>query len=177
MTQPAMSAKTDELSVLREHLERMRAVTLQTLDLVPDDLLGWKPMEGLRSFAETFLHIAQTEDFYVRGLFQQGWDMARFARPQGEITREMLLSKMAEVRARTLEDLDRLAAAALDAPITVPGIPVPWPLRGWLWYLVEHEMHHKAQLALYLRHIGVVPPFFAAPLPKGVRPDVRPDVM
>lgn len=168
---------TDEVSVLREHLERYRSVTLQTLDLIPDKNLSWRPLEVMRTCGEQFLHIAQTEDFYTRGLFEQDWQMARFARPQGEITREMLLSKMAEVRARTLEDLDRLAAAALDAPITVPGIPVPWPLRGWLWYLVEHEMHHKAQLALYLRHIGVVPPFFAAPLPKGVRPDVRPDVM
>jgi len=42
-----------------------------------------------------------------------------------------------------------------------------------LWYVVEHEVHHKGQLALYLREIGVVPPFFALAFPPGVRPDIR----
>src|SRR2546425_12783504 len=43
------------------------------------------------------------------------------------------------------------------------------PLRWWLWFVLEHEIHHKAQLALYLREMGKVPPFFALPLPDLVR--------
>lgn len=64
------SQHSSELEDIREHFERYRGVTLQTLDLVPDEKLSWRPGEGLRSFAGQFLHIAQTEDYYVRGLFE-----------------------------------------------------------------------------------------------------------
>ena len=168
---------TDEVSLLREHMERYRSVTLQTLDLTPDEKFPWRPLGGMRTFGEQFLHIAQTEDFYVRGLFENDWDMKRFARPSAEITRRMVRDKFAEARSFTLERLNHLDAKRLDLLVTVPGIPVPWPLRGWLWYVVEHEVHHKAQLALYLRELKITPPFFAAALPPGVRPDIRPDVL
>ena len=45
--------------------------------------------------------------------------------------------------------------------------------RWWLWLLVEHEVHHKAQIALYLRQMGKTPPYFAAALEGGTRPDVE----
>ncbi|MBI3666141.1 MAG: hypothetical protein HY236_07930 [Acidobacteria bacterium] len=45
-----------------------------------------------------------------------------------------------------------------------------------MWYLVEHEVHHKAQLALHLPEISVTLPCFAFVLPPGVGPDIRPDV-
>jgi len=44
--------------------------------------------------------------------------------------------------------------------------------RWWLWLLVEHEVHHKAQIAVYLRRMGKTPPFFAAALEGGARPDM-----
>lgn len=39
---------------------------------------------------------------------------------------------------------------------------------------LEHEVHQKAQIGLYLFHLGIEAPFFAYPLPPGVRPDKRP---
>jgi uncharacterized damage-inducible protein DinB len=39
--------------------------------------------------------------------------------------------------------------------------------------LVEHEVHHKAQVAVYLREMGKTPPYFAAALENGARPDIE----
>lgn len=166
-------ASIKEISDLREHLERFRGVTLQTLEWLPEDQLGWSPKEGLRNFAETFLHMARVEEYYARGLLSGQWDMERyFARP-AVLTREALRQVLNETRAQTLTGLENMDPARLDERVTVPDVPVDWTLRSWLWYLVEHEVHHKAQLALYLREIGVVPPFFALAFPPGVRPDIR----
>ncbi len=162
-----------EILDLKEHLERFREVTRQTLDWVPEDKLAWAPKEGLRSFAENFLHIARTEEYYAHGLLGGDWNMERyFARPAA-LGKEPLLLILRETRAYTLSALDRLDGARLDEQVSVPDIPVSWTLRAWLWFLVEHEVHHKAQLALYLREVGVVPPFFALAFPPGVRPDIR----
>ena len=166
-------ASTKEFVDLKEHLERFRGVSLQTLDWVPEEKLNWSPKEGLRSFAENFLHLARVEEYYARGLLTGQWDMERyFARP-AVLTREALRQILNETRAATLTGLENMDAARLDEKVTVPDVPVDWTLRSWLWYLVEHEVHHKAQLALYLREIGVVPPFFALAFPPGIRPDIR----
>lgn len=55
----------------------------------------------------------------------------------------------------------------------VPGAPMPMTLRSWLWFMVEHEIHHKAQLSIYLRQMGHIAPFYAMPLPLGDRPDFK----
>jgi uncharacterized damage-inducible protein DinB len=53
------------------------------------------------------------------------------------------------------------------------GSPIHWSLRSWLWYVLEHEMHHKAQIAEYMRAQLMTPPFFAMVLPEGQRPDIE----
>lgn len=164
---------TDEVSILREHLERYRGVTLQTLEMVPEDKLAWYPAVAQFSFGQQFFHIAQVEEFYSHGLFEGDWDAARLEESKARPSRDALRQKLEEARRYTLEKLGRIEAARLDAAVTVPRVPVAWPLRSWLWYLVEHEIHHKAQLAVYLRQIGLTPPFFAFVLPPGVRPDIR----
>ncbi|HXE74800.1 MAG TPA: DinB family protein [Candidatus Xenobia bacterium] len=168
-----MANVIDELSVIREHLERYRGVTLQTLEMVPEDKLPWYPSVAQFSFAQQFYHIAQVEEFYSRGLFEGDWNTARLEPPRQRFTRDELRAKLKEARAYTLGRLDKLTPAQLEATVRVPNIPVEWPLRSWLWYMLEHEIHHKAQLAVYLRHIDVTPPFFAFVLPPGVRPDIR----
>lgn len=155
-----MAQTLNELTVLREHLERYRGVTLQTLDLVPDDKLPWYPSVAQFSFAQQFFHIAQVEEFYSHGLFEGDWDARRLEEPRQRFTREELKSKLKEARAYTLGRLEALAPEQLEAVVRVPSSPVEWSLRSWLWYMLEHEIHHKAQLAIYMRHIDLTPPFW-----------------
>lgn len=162
-----------EVGALREHFERYRGVTLQILDLIPDDKLAWRPLDGQRSFAEQLLHIAQVHEFYLLGLFLNDWNFDRVKPVAQPLNRAELREKLTAVGKLASEHLASLDPARLDAVMTVPNVPVPWTLRDWLWYVVQHEVHHKAQLALYLRKIGVVPPFFAYVFQGGFRPDIR----
>jgi uncharacterized damage-inducible protein DinB len=173
------AARLDELATYREHLERYRATTLQILDTLTEDReLAWSPTPESYSVGQQLLHVAQAEDYYVRGLFERDWDPARTrldaATEPHRATRHALRAYFDEVRARTRTHLDTLAApAALDAvQHDVPGAVMPLTLRWWLWFLLEHELHHKGQLAVYLRLMGRVAPYYAMPLPLGERPDV-----
>ena len=161
-----------ELDDLREHLERYRAVTLQCLDLVADEDLGWRPGPDVYTLGQQFLHIAQGEDFQIRGLLFGDWDYerGRFPRkaPGVEDLRELLL----ETRSRTMAALDELDGARLDEPVDWGRGEPAQTHRWWLWLLVEHEVHHKAQIGVYLRQMGKTPPYFAAALEGGARPDV-----
>lgn len=167
-----MSEAINELEDFVEHLQRYRAVTLQALDLVGDDELDWRPAPDHYSLGQQLLHIAQTEDLYSHGLFDGDWDFerARFPRPLPD--RARLRTFFEQVRERTLRHLADLDADRLGRVVSIPGSPLEMSLRSWLWFILEHELHHKGQIWTYLRQMGHTPPFYAMPLPRGRRPDV-----
>jgi uncharacterized damage-inducible protein DinB len=165
--------QSGEIATIREHLERFRAVTLQALDRTPADKLSWSPAPGLMTFAGQFAHLANIEKLYVRGLSMAEW-RAEPNTLEGPTELDKVRALLLHSRALTTSWLDTLSPPALDDPVAVPWLPVKWTLRSWLWYLVEHELHHKGQISLYLHMCGIEAPFFAFVLPPGVRPDKRP---
>jgi uncharacterized damage-inducible protein DinB len=164
---------TSELEDLREHLERYRAVTLQVLDLVTDEQLRWRPGRDYYTLGQQLLHIAQAEDLHAHGLFENDWDVERARFPADPLTRDFIRASFQRVRSYTLDRLDRLEAEELGVARPAPGVPMKWTLRSGLWFILEHELHHKGQIWLYLRQMGVTPPFYAMPLPAGDRPDIK----
>ena len=162
-----------EFDDLLEHLERYRAVTLQCLDLVSDEDLAWRPGPSHYTLGQQFLHIAQAEDFQVRGLMFGDWDYERARFPGRALGVEELRELMWKTRSRTVAALDELDEAHLNEPVKLGASGPAQTLRWWLWLMVEHEVHHKAQIAVYLRQMGKTPPYFAAALEGGARPDVE----
>jgi uncharacterized damage-inducible protein DinB len=161
-----------ELHDLIEHFERYRAVTLQALGLVSDQQLAWRPARDYYSLCQQFIHIAQAEDFQTHGLFARNWDFDRVRLPRTCWKREQIQAYFSEVRTYTLSQLQQLNRAQLDEKLEIPGTPGTWSLRSWLWFVLEHELHHKGQIWVYLRQIGITPPFYAMPLQPGERPDI-----
>ncbi len=162
-----------EIDDLREHLERYRAVTLQCLDMVSDADLAWRPRPDAFTVGQQFVHIIQSEDFYARGLFENDWVMDRARFPAVIPSRADLARQFAAGRAYTLSHLATLADPDLARIVAPPHAkPIEATLRTWLWFVLEHEIHHKAQIGEYLRAMGYIPPYFGMVLPIGARPDI-----
>jgi uncharacterized damage-inducible protein DinB len=162
----------NELEDLREHLERYRAVTLQHFDILSEQELSWRPRPDAFSSGQHLLHILHNEDFYIRGLAANDWDLERLRFPQPFPSKGVLRWMFDDVRRATRIYLDSLSLAALSE-VRRPGhAPIDATVRTWLWFILEHEIHHKAQLAEYLRAMGHVPPYFGIALPLGTRPDI-----
>lgn len=163
-----------EIEDLTEHYERYRAVTLEHLERFNDEQLAWRPRPNAFSCGQQFLHLIQTEDFYMHGLFEQDWAIERLRFPAAVPAKPELKAQFETARTYTRS---RFSTLTLDQLSTlVPPImnsPIHWSLRSWLWYVLEHEMHHKAQIAEYMRAQLMTPPFFAMVLPEGQRPDIE----
>ena len=162
-----------ERDALRERLERYRGVTLVTLDAVPEDRMAWSPQPELFTFGQQFYHIFQAEDYYSRGLLEQDWRLDRIRMPSALPARDTIRDQLLEIRRYTLDGLDAWDDAALQEEVTPPNLQVSWTVRGWFDFVLEHEIHHRAQTALYLRLLGMTPPFYAAVLDGGGRPDIE----
>ena len=161
-----------EVTDLLEHLERYRAVTLQALDLVDADHLTWRPGPDYYFLCQQFIHIAQAEDFHAHGIFDDDWDIERVRLPKECWEPARIREFFEAVREFTRSHVQTMSARDMDRILTIPGTPGDWTVRSWLWFILEHELHHKGQIWLYLRQMGITPPFYAMPLEKGARPDI-----
>ncbi|HEX8984247.1 MAG TPA: DinB family protein [Bryobacteraceae bacterium] len=144
--------------LLPEYDQEM-ANTRKVLERCPDDKFGWKPHEKSFSMAALAGHIANMNSWGATTLRQDSFDYAPpGAPPYAEppvTSRKDLLDRFDKNVAETREAL----AAATDADFSKP-----WSLLGggkeiftmpriavFRGMIMNHMIHHRAQLTVYLR--------------------------
>lgn len=128
---------------------------------MPQSSMGWRPMEGVRSVSELFLHVASANmgltgaigtpppaGFDRKGFEQSTSDPAKIA---AEVERSFAHFKKA---IEALPDGGQENAAKIFGRDTT--------VRGATWTLLEHLSEHLGQAIAYARSNKVVPPWTAA---------------
>lgn len=141
--------------LLLPEFDREMANMRKTLERVPDDRFDWKPHEKSTTMGKLAAHLATLPTFAERALNTDSFDAAQ-ARPTGSTT------STAEV----LEKFDKAVADARNAiaEATDEQLLQPWtllnggrtiltlPRIGVLRsFIMNHMIHHRAQLSVYLR--------------------------
>ena len=127
---------------------------------MPADRSEWRHADGVFSPADLARHIAATE----RYTFAENV-IARPSRYQGcgpELAngRDSIVAYMERMHQETIAILERLTPADLERKIApVQGTPITaWKL---LRAMIEHEVHHRGEIYVYLALLGVPrPPLF-----------------
>ena len=149
--------------LLPEFDEEM-ASTRRVLERVPDDKFGWKPHEKSFSMGDLASHIANTVSWSEPTMTQPMFDL-------GAVSMEEM-TKAAKSRAELLTWFDAnvtSARALLDKPDA--DYFVPWTLKHgdkvfftlpryncMRSFVLNHIVHHRAQLGVYLRMNGIPVP-------------------
>jgi len=115
---------------------QLRAGTLSAVQPLPEEHWEWKPPGGIHTVKSWLWHIAETEDRL------SGREPRRRAPRAG---REQVLAYLAESRAATERLLQSASADDRQMYETVRRI-------------FAHETHHRAQIYLYIRLMGLQPP-------------------
>jgi uncharacterized damage-inducible protein DinB len=147
----------------------VRKNTIQVAQDIPEEKYGFKATPDSRTIAQTLAHIGASSDFatYVHGnkiadlskvnfpeLFQKMTDEESKPRTKAEIV--ALLQSKGETFASYLETLpDAFLAEAVSMPPN--AVPTTRTRFDMLLSAKEHEMHHRAQLMVLERMVGVVP--------------------
>jgi uncharacterized damage-inducible protein DinB len=155
---------------LARSFRTVRNNTIQIAEEIPEEHYGFRPAEGCRSIAETLVHIAVTPWVPIqihavehRGTLV-GFDFIGF---RDKLQAE---AKAPRTKAQILELLrtggDKYAKILEDASEAFLGEPVEYPegmeprMKSRFEMLSapkEHEMHHRAQLMLVQRMLGITP--------------------
>jgi uncharacterized damage-inducible protein DinB len=147
------------------------ANTRKTLERVPDEKLDWKPHEKSSAMGSLATHLANIPTWAIHTLEKESLDLAP---PGGEAPRAALLNSRQEI----LETFDKnvasgraaIAAASneefskiwtlLHGGKTVLAMPKIAVLRG---FVMSHNIHHRAQLGVYLRLNDIAVPAIYGP--------------
>ncbi len=156
---------------LLPELDQEAAGTRKTLARIPEDKLDWKPHEKSFSFRELASHISNLPSWAAMVAGESGLDIA----PVGE---EPVRQEAADSVEHAVQIFDRNVASAREA---IAGLGDEAMMETWTLlaggeeifsmpraavirgFIMNHLIHHRAQLGLYLRLNDVAMPALYGP--------------
>jgi uncharacterized damage-inducible protein DinB len=139
------------------YFERVRERTQRVIKCIPADKIDWTYKEGKFTFGDLIRHLAVIERYmYAENVRLRpsrypghGKELADGFEDVLEFFNRMHDESVAIFRELTDDDLKKKCITPGGAPITV------WK---WLRAMVEHEIHHRGQLYLYLGMLEITTP-------------------
>lgn len=155
---------------LADSFRTVRDNTIKIAEEIPEDKYSFRVTPDTRSVAETLIHIAQIPaiSYQIHGVEKRdtmaGFDFfglraKHIAEEKAPHTKAEILKKLAEGRDQFANWLASLSEEFLAQSVAMPPGGSP-PSRGrfdMLLAVKEHEMHHRAQLMIMQRMMGIVP--------------------
>jgi uncharacterized damage-inducible protein DinB len=155
--------------LLLPEVDQEMATTRRVLERVPDDKLGWKPHDKSWSMGDLASHIVNMVKWTDVTMNQTEFDLA--------VVSPETMNQAASSRAQLLEWFDANAAAARQAMARSDAdYFVPWTLKQGdkvfftmprytcvRSFFLNHVVHHRAQLSVYLRLNNIPVPSIYGP--------------
>jgi uncharacterized damage-inducible protein DinB len=164
----ASTATTTIANTLLQELEQEAATTRRVLERVPDGKMSWRPHEKSMSLGQLAMHIAQVPggvaEFVAR---PSPVEVPQFPPPpEAQSTAELVQAlddSLAKAR-DVLTGMDDAASAAtwrlVEGGREIMAVPRAAFLRN---VMLNHWYHHRGQLSVYLRLLGVPVPSIYGP--------------
>jgi uncharacterized damage-inducible protein DinB len=143
-----------------DYYEKVRQRTHKVIACIPRDKFDWRYAEGKFSFADTIRHLAAIERYMYAENAQ--FKPSRYPGHGPELADgpEKVLAFFNQLHQESMEIFGKLSAEDLQKKCVTPG-GTPITVWKWLRAMVEHEVHHRAQMYVYLGMLGIpAPPIY-----------------
>ena len=143
-----------------DYFERIRERTLRVVGCIPSDKIDWTYSEGKFSFADIIRHLAAIERYMYAENVQGRPSLYPGHGKELADGYDGVVEFMNRAHAESVEIFRSLSDDDLKRKCTTPGGAeiATWK---WLRAMLEHEIHHRGQLYLYLGLLGVsTPPIY-----------------
>jgi uncharacterized damage-inducible protein DinB len=143
-----------------EYYDKIRERTLKLIQIVPPDKLDWAYMPGKFTVGDQIRHIATIERYMFAETI--AGRKSAYAGCGKELADgyENVVNYFNELHRQSLDIFGHLSDADLQRKCVTPGNA---EMRVWKWMraMVEHEIHHRGELYIYLNLLGIkTPPMY-----------------
>lgn len=153
--------------ILLPEFDHEMGVTRKVLERVPDDKFGWQPHAKSMTMGRLAGHLAETPMWATETLTKDGIDMGGDYTPDIPKTRAEVLAKFDKQVAAARLVLDATTDAVFASPWTLKSkgqviftMPKVAVLRS---FVMNHIIHHRGQMSVYLRLNDVPVPSIYGP--------------
>lgn len=143
-------------SELLEHWQGHRRLTRRVIEAFPEDQLFGFSVGGMRPFGALAQEILGMTVPMVRGVVTEEWQEYR---NEKAATRAELLQLWDEATTQLATLWPQIPAETFGKTITAFG-QYTGRTADLLLYVIDNEVHHRAQGYVYLRALGIEPPPF-----------------
>ena len=137
-----------------DYYEKIRQRTMKAINQIPPEKFDWTYKEGKFTFADLIRHLAAIE----RYMYAENAQLkpSRYPGHGKELADgyENVLAYMDEKHKESMEIFSKLSDEDLQKRCKTPG-DAEIAVWKWLRAMVEHEIHHRGQIYLYLSMIEV----------------------
>ena len=156
--------KSGFISEFLGQLDRVKGQVVSLEDAVPQDKFNWRPMEGVRSISEVYLHIADANYLFANfaGL-KAPLDNKTLMDEKTRDARTTDKAKIAEALNASFDWTKSAVAKLTEADLNkqVEFFGMKTTVRNLLMTCLNHTHEHLGQSIAYARSNGVVPPWTA----------------
>jgi uncharacterized damage-inducible protein DinB len=140
-----------------QYSDGIRRRTLTFARAIPADRVDWSPDASGFTFGDILRHIAAVEKITIHAVAHNRWQTYPGHGPGHAASLDEIMAYLEETHAETKGLLGTLPDAALDQPRESLE---KRPIKAWrlLMSIIEHEVHHRSQIASYLAALGQTPP-------------------
>jgi uncharacterized damage-inducible protein DinB len=154
---------------LADSFRSVRANTITIAEDIPEDKYGFRPVPDVKTVAEQLAHIAVSTGWQIEVHTGQvghidfamfGASIARGASEEQALSsKSAIIGALRERGEKFAAFLEGLGDDRLEERVTFPPPVKPSEKTRFemLMSAKEHEMHHRAQLMVYERMLGIVP--------------------
>ena len=133
---------------------RIHKETSRVLRAAPDEKLEWRPKEGMFTLRELVGHIPQAEMVLVRSALAGSTQKIPF--DFSSLSANEIASMFDSQHEDLVSEVSKLTGEQLKEEVEFHGHNLR---RGvLLWFVTEHEIHHRGQLFTYYRLADIEPP-------------------
>lgn len=134
-------------------LKAERPITKSVIAAIPPDKGDYRPDPVTRSAIDLAWHIVAAEDRFLQAVAEGRFDLTPRDRPSDMRTGEDVNRWHDERSPRNLERLKSLSGDELVRTIDFRGV-LQFPAVVYVTISLNHTIHHRGQLSMYLRPMG-----------------------
>lgn len=141
------------------HWQGHRALTRRVIELFPEKDFFEFSVAGMRTFAQLTDELLAIASPALKGIVNREVQPFTEKETEGLTTKAQYLEKWDQSTKEINENWEKLSVEDFNETFNLFG-QYEFPIIHNILYFIDNEVHHRGQGYVYLRALGITPPFF-----------------